>query len=208
MLRLLSILFLFYFTLQASPPLPPKRSDLFFGVQLGANLNHISVLGDANKTYLDPNYGLSIGYEAYFGAYGGVRFYANINYENMNLDFSDTQLNVGMLHYALNADYLFEFLNPSNPIGFFIGMGYEWNNSELSKKLIEDAKNQYIKGNSQGFLMNMGISQIFLKSNKLELGMRIPLYTYIKMERISKMKNLQVNIRSWGNFYLAYSYLF
>lgn len=56
--------------------------------------------------------------------------------------------------------------------------------------------------------MNMGISQIFLKSNKLELGMRIPLYAYIKMERISKMKNLQVNIRSWGNFYLAYSYLF
>lgn len=206
MLRLLSILFLLYVTLQASPS--PKRSDLFFGVQLGANLNHISILEDTNKTYLDPTYGLSIGYEAYFKAYGGVKFYANVNYENMHLDFSNAQLNVGMLHYALNADYLFEFLNPSNPTGFFIGMGYEWNNSELSKKLIEDAKNQYIKGNSQGFLMNMGISQIFLKSNKLELGMRIPLYTYIKMERISKMKNLQVNIRSWGNFYLAYSYLF
>lgn len=149
-----------------------------------------------------------IGYETYFGAYGGVRFYGNINYENMHLDLNDAPLSATMLHYTLNIDYLFEFLNPSNPSGFFVGMGYEWNNSELSKKLIEDAKNQYIKGNSQGFLMNMGISKIFLKSNKLELGVRIPLYTYIKMERISKMKNLQVNIRSWGRFYVAYSYLF
>ncbi|MDO7252399.1 outer membrane beta-barrel protein [Helicobacter cappadocius] len=205
-------MFWFYYVLvlcyKPSPPPPPKRSDLFVGAQLGLTLNHIATLKNTNKTYLDPNYGLRVGYEGYFGSYGGMRIYTNISYENIHLDFDDTQLNASMLHYALGADYLFEFLNPINPSGIFIGMGYEWNSSELSKKLIEDVKNQYITQNSHGIFMNVGISQIFLRSSKVELGFKVPFYTYIKMERISKMKNFKINIRSYGNFYVAYSYIF
>lgn len=214
MLKSFGILLLLCFGLisQASPTHKRygqlKRSSLFLGAQLGANLNHLSMPKNTNKTYLDTTYGLAIGYEGYFGPYGGARFYANVNYENIHLNFDDTPLSSGMLHYGINADYLFEFLNPNNPTGAFFGVGYQWDSSEIGRKLIEDVKNRYIQQQTHGFLLNMGVSQIFFKSNKIELGLRIPLYASIKMERICKMKSVQVNMRSWGNFYLAYSYLF
>lgn len=86
-------------------------------------VNFQEIPGDYDKNLFGGSYGVKIGYDFYFLAQHGLRFY--VDYMNTLLDSKEKTLGKYNMHtFGLNVDYRFDIL--SN-FGVFAGVGLAYN---------------------------------------------------------------------------------
>ncbi|PAF42097.1 outer membrane beta-barrel protein [Helicobacter sp. 11S02596-1] len=197
-----------------------KKLGLFIGAEAGYQLLYTSVKTDSIDESVADNSilaGLRLGYEQYFNPYIGLRGYGTFDYAYA-FDKKKGLTAVGKLigadannyfKYGINADLLVNFTENKDPIGLFVGVGYQWVQNEYLNKItkayndnptIDRDKNNV---SDNGFVVNAGLSKV-IDNHRIELGARIPLYNYIKVDS----EGGKTTIRNPIDIYLAYNYVF
>ncbi|PAF50488.1 outer membrane beta-barrel protein [Helicobacter sp. 13S00477-4] len=195
-----------------------EKSGLFVGAEVGFSLGYGSfsdkeIDSKTSKTEVTTNmlYGAKLGYQQYFNAYNGLRVYGTFDYTNFTVAASDPVSNWDSFKYSADIDYLLNFSDSDSPWGFFVGAGYQW----VQAKGLSDLK-KASKGNStgkvmdNGFVINAGFSKIISNHNRLELGVKVPLYNYVKAHATDTDADAVMDAvtRNAVDIYLSYSYSF
>ncbi|PAF52140.1 outer membrane beta-barrel protein [Helicobacter sp. 13S00477-4] len=195
-----------------------EKSGIFVGIDIGFALNSISgsasVKNIFDSTYseqtvagyranFDGNYGLRVGYQHFFGAHNGLRFYGHFNYN----DFSG----YSVMQYGGNVDYLLNFSDKPGAWGLFLGAGYEWTSGNFAKFLKDTSptvEGQTMEKSLNGVFMNIGLSKTVRNKNRFEFGVKVPFYTYYKTEYTILGAEAKMTLKKSSVIYLAYTYTF
>ncbi|PAF41732.1 outer membrane beta-barrel protein [Helicobacter sp. 11S03491-1] len=196
------------------------QSGIFAGLEIGSSLGYGSsstreVNGVAfTETFtsgVNSNmlYGARIGYQQYFNAYNGLRLYGTFDYSNFSPPLNP-KVTANFFKYGVSLDYLINFSDTQNPWGIFVGAGYQWVQSKsfVDEKKIPKDIHETKKITQDGIIINAGISKIINNHNRLELGVKVPLYNYIKYSKSENENEDKATLRNPADIYLAYSYSF
>ncbi|PAF42062.1 outer membrane beta-barrel protein [Helicobacter sp. 11S03491-1] len=216
---------LLFFILMVSVNASDKENKL--GIFIGLNIGEFGLFKKSGLKSLDTqshsqnsadssmngvdNLGLRIGYQV-MGSYNGVCFYGHMDYSNFNLDFYGHK-NVSMIRYGAYVDYLLNLLETGNSHngGIFLGVGYEWIGGSFGK-YIEDLPNSSesisVEKNLHGFLMNIGLANIFFDKHRVEVGVKFPFYVLYFAEYKLKNPANTGSLDIFGDYYVSYSYIF
>ncbi|PAF48564.1 hypothetical protein BKH46_01280 [Helicobacter sp. 12S02634-8] len=194
------------------------QSGAFIGVGVGTMVGYTSILKEttqgtaisqSTKRKANSNlmYGLQAGYQQYFNAYNGLRAYGTFDYSDFSPPLSTQTLH--LLKYSLNLDYLLNFSDSPSPWGFFVGMGYQWIQSKeltQAKEIAKTTSDMYIQ--NKGFLLNLGFSKLIDNHNRLELGIKAPLYNYAEVDHSDADAIYESTMRNIFDIYFSYNYVF
>ncbi|TLD95198.1 outer membrane protein [Helicobacter jaachi] len=171
-----------------SSALIAEESGAFVGVGIGYGSTTMkeSFSGagghDENLSKAGLNYGLIAGYKQFFTESFGLRYYANIDFNNSKLKQTDPDLGsttLNNINYGVNVDALYNFVTSADmDFGVFLGIGLganSWSGKTIDI-LKEGLDGTGKKVSTTGFdaALNVGLRGVFAKAHGIELAARVP----------------------------------
>lgn len=199
------------------------KRGVYVQASLGGSMHYANFEGsyanNPKESYksleLNTIVGVGLGYQIFFNAYNGLRIFSTTLYGDFKTPKYKDNKPFYIISTGVGLDYLVDFTKGKNPLGYFIGFGYEWNYG----KFLSDLKNSpYILDasvfNTHGFFAKTGFSKTFSWRHRIELEYRIPFYSFLNFSGSGVDRNNSsfdihsAKYSSYGIISFSYAYIF
>ena len=153
-----------------------EESGVFVGIEVGRGDfkgERTSQQGIDTRIASGERYGLSFGYKKFFSPKIGLRYYANVSFNN----FSKQGDTLRLTNYGANVDFLGNFISTESvSFGGFIGLGLGGNTWENRAFPAMRALATTFNKNGFDFALNVGLRTNIASHHGIEIALRMPLF--------------------------------